>query len=226
MTPHHRLPRRALLTVPLAFAASGVEAVRFEDELAAFARADGSGRSPDRTLLFVGSSTIRLWPRLATRFPAHPVVQRGFGGATLAEVHRHRALLFLPHRPAAVILYAGENDIAEGATPADVVARWRALRRDLAGTAAGEAPVVFIDLKPSPARFDLWPRMHATNAAMRDFEADRPSAFVDTAAFVLGADGVPRRDLFQPDGLHFAEPGYVRLTRRVRAALASLGLAG
>jgi len=222
--PHPRLPRRTLLAAPFVVPAASAEAARFEEELAAFAREDRRRRSPAGALLFVGSSTIRLWPRLARQFAPRPVVQRGFGGATLAEVHRHRGLLFGPHRPAAVILYAGENDVAEGAAPGDVVARWRALRRDLANTPAGAAPVVFVDLKPSPARFDLWPRMRATNAAMRALEADRPAAFVDTAELVLDADGVPRPELFLPDDLHFAELGYVRLTRAVEAALVTIGL--
>jgi lysophospholipase L1-like esterase len=220
------LSRRALLAAPLALGGTGPAAAtpRFADELAAFARADRDRRSPDGALLFVGSSTIRLWPTLAERFAPTPVVQRGFGGSTLAEVHRHRTRLFRPHRPRAVVFYAGENDIAEGATPGDVVAHWRALRRDLAGTPAGDAPFVFIDLKPSPARFDLWPRMRAVNAALRELEANRPTAFVDTAGFVLDAAGAPRPELFVPDQLHFAEPGYVRLTRAVKAALAELGL--
>jgi lysophospholipase L1-like esterase len=216
-----RLPRRALLAAPLAL--TGATA-RFQDQLDAFARDDRATRSPPGALLFVGSSTIRLWPALARRFAPTPVVRRGFGGATLAEVRRHHRRLFAPHRPGAVVLYAGENDVAAGATTAEVLARWRGLRRDLAGTPAGDAPVVFIDLKPSPARFDLWPRMRAVNAALRELDAARPAAFVDTAAFALDAAGAPRPALFMADGLHFAEPGYARLTRTVQAALAGLGL--
>jgi lysophospholipase L1-like esterase len=220
------LTRRTLLAAPLALgdADPAAATTRFADELAAFARADRERRSPAGAVLFVGSSTIRLWPTLAERFAPAAVVQRGFGGATLAEVHRHRARLFAPHRPAAVVVYAGENDIAEGATPGAVVEHWHALRRDLAGTPAGDAPVVFIDLKPSPARFDLWPRMRAVNRAVRELETHRPAAFVDTPAFVLDEEGTPRPELFVPDALHFAEPGYVHLTRAVKAALSDLGL--
>jgi lysophospholipase L1-like esterase len=208
----------------LVLGAGAGTAPRFEDELDAFAAEDRTTGSPEGALLFVGSSTIRMWPRLAERFAPVPVVQRGFGGSTLAEVHRHRALLFAPHRPAAVILYAGENDVAEGAPPEEVVARWRRLRRDLAGTPAGEAPFVFIELKPSPARFELWPLMRAVNAAMRALDDARPAAVVDTAAFVLDADGLPRPELFPPDALHFAEPGYVHLTRAVKVVLQHFNL--
>jgi lysophospholipase L1-like esterase len=221
--PSPRLPRRALLGAPWLVTATA-DASRFEDELADFARADAAAPSPAGALLFVGSSTIRMWPALARRFAPTPVIQRGFGGSTLAEVHHHRARLFAPHRPAAVILYAGENDVAEGATASEVVDRWRGLGRDLAGTPAGAAPVVFVELKPSPARFELWPRMRAVNAAMRRLDDHRPAAFVDTAAFVLDREGGPRPELFVDDQLHFAERGYVHLTRAVGRALVEIGL--
>ena len=222
--PSLRLPRRALVVAAAALGVGAAEAARFADELEAFAAADRAGRSPAGALLFVGSSTIRLWPDLAARFAPRPVVQRGFGGSTLAEVVQHRTLLFDPHRPDALVVYAGENDVAEGAAPEAVIARWRALRAALAGTPAGAAPVVFIELKPSPARFELWPRMAAVNAAMRVLGTHRPDAFVDTAGFVLDGRGLPRRELFADDSLHFAAPGYVELTHAVSLALKRLDL--
>ncbi len=219
------LSRRAVVAAGLLSLASPTMA-RFEDQLAAFARADRAHPSRDGALLFVGSSTIRLWPELERTFAPAPVVQRGFGGATLEEVHRHRARLFHPHRPAAVVVYAGENDVAQGAAPATVVARWRRLHAALAGTPAGAAPVVFIDLKPSPARFALWPRMRAANAGMRRLADAAPAAFVDTADVVLGDDGRPRAELFAPDGVHFNARGYDRLTAALRAVLVRAGLIG
>lgn len=217
-SPSKRLSRRRLLAATLSLPASAASA-RFEPEIDAFARADAQRASPAGALLFVGSSTIRLWPSLARRFAPTPVIQRGFGGATLADVHRHHARLFLPHHPAAVILYAGENDIAEGAAPAEVIARWRRLRRALVGTAAGWAPLVFIDLKPSPARAAGWPRMREVNRRMRALD-DAPAAFVDTPAFVLDTRGRPRPELFRADGLHFNHQGYAHLTTAVKRALA------
>ena len=210
-----------LLVATLSLPASAA-AARFEAELEAFARADAKSASPAGALLFVGSSTIRLWPSLARRFAPMPVIQRGFGGATLADVRRHHERLFLPHRPAGVILYAGENDIAEGAAAAEVVARWRRLRAALIGSAAGRAPLVFVDLKPSPARAALWPRMREVNGRMRELDEDAPAAFVATAGFVLDADGRPRPELFRDDGLHFNDRGYAQLTTAVRDALAGL----
>jgi len=214
--------RLALLAAPLLLAAAPARGHRFEDQLAAFAREDRGTSSPAGALLFVGSSTIRLWPALARSFAPQPVVRRGFGGATLAEVVAHRDLLFAPHRPAAIVLYAGENDVAEGAAPERVVARWCELRRHLRTSPAGAAPVIFIGLKPSPRRFTRWPDMRRVNAAIRRLDGDlAPAAYVDTAAFVL-ADGRPNPALFRDDGLHFNAAGYACLTARVVGAVGEL----
>lgn len=214
--------RRSLLQAGLALGAATptLAAPRFADQLDAFAAADRRGPSPAGALLFVGSSTVRYWPDLARAFAPLPVVRRGFGGATMEEVVAARALLFAPHRPAATILYAGENDIAAGASPASVVERFRGLGRYLKETAAGRAPLVFIGLKPSPRRFAQWPRMREVNTAIAALDAAfRPAAMVDTAAFVLGEGGGPRERLFHPDGLHFGAAGYTLLEHAVKTAL-------
>lgn len=208
--------RRALLTGLGAAATAPARAeMRFQAELDAFREADRRGPSPAGSLLFVGSSTIRLWPDLAATFAPTPVVQRGFGGATLAEVLTHSRLLFAPHRPRTVIIYAGENDIAEGAAPEAVVAQYRALRRRVAHDAAW----IFIDLKPSPARWSLWPAMALVNERIASLPPPLAAqARVRPADWVLSADGTPDAALFLSDRLHFNAAGYARLTRAVHGA--------
>jgi len=218
------LRRRALLAGALAALATPARAARFADELDAFAEADRRARSPAGAILFVGSSTIRLWTTLAGDFAPVPVVRRGFGGATLAEVIDHRRRLFRPHRPAAVVLYAGENDVAEGASPTTVVRRYAVLRARLADSAAGTAPWVFIGLKPSPARWHLWPAMREVNTRIRSGNGPAPAGFVETAALVLDGAGSLDRGLFLPDGLHFNDMGYRGLAAAVRAALDQLNV--
>ncbi len=213
--------RRTLLTTTLAFAIPSRPCLaQFDSELQAFKDADRGAPSADASLLFVGSSTIRLWPDLEATFAPRPVVRRGFGGATLADVLAARAILFDAHRPAAVVLYAGENDVADGAAPEIVVARFEELRRALAASAAGRAPLVFINLKPSPARFSQWPAMDAVNTAIAALSGTlRPAAVVRTEEFVLGTDGTPDPAMFVADGLHFSAEGYAHLTAAVGAAL-------
>ena len=89
---------------------------RWEKDIAAFAKSDNEKPSPKNGIVFVGSSSIRLWD-LKKSFPAMPVINRGFGGSHLADVVHFARTLVIKHQPRLVVLYAGENDIAAGAKP-------------------------------------------------------------------------------------------------------------
>lgn len=48
--------------------------------------ADDSVRPPPQHgVVFVGSSSIRMWTTLATDFPGVPTINRGFGGSVIAD---------------------------------------------------------------------------------------------------------------------------------------------
>jgi hypothetical protein len=70
-----------------------------------------------RPSIFYGSSSIRLWKTLSRDFIGYPVVNCGFGGSRLSDCVRYVSRLVLRLKPAAVVLYAGDNDLAQGALP-------------------------------------------------------------------------------------------------------------
>jgi lysophospholipase L1-like esterase len=97
---------------------------RWEKDIAAFAKSDGENPPPKKAIVFVGSSSIRLWD-LKKSFPGMPVINRGFGGSHLADAVHFVGALVIKHLPRLVVLYAGENDIAAGARPARVAGDFR-----------------------------------------------------------------------------------------------------
>ena len=182
---------------------------RFEAEIRQL-EAEARARPPEPGgVLFVGSSSIRLWETLAADFPGVPVVKRGFGGSTLRDVVHYAPRLVLPARPRLVVVYAGDNDLAEGATPAQIFTSFRELvtlvRRELPGT-----PLVYVAVKPSLARWALVEKMRETNALVRDYARASGGAvrYADVFTPMLGADGRPRPELFVEDGLHMSAAGY------------------
>src|SRR6266571_1807613 len=61
---------------------------KWEKEIAAYEQMDRTNPPPAGALLFIGSSTIRLWKTLAQDFPTHRVINRGFGGSEIvAKIH-------------------------------------------------------------------------------------------------------------------------------------------
>jgi lysophospholipase L1-like esterase len=192
--------------------------IRWQGELAAFARADKVSPPAEGGVLFVGSSTIRFWAKLAQDFPQLPVViNRGFGGSTMADCSYFARELVVRYKPRHVLVYAGDNDLAEGHTPLQILesfARFaNAVRAELPDTR-----ISYISIKPSPSREKLLPQMRETNDIIGAYLNRLPnSEYIDIFTPMLGVDGRPRPELFRGDMLHLNDEGY-RLWRGVIAA--------
>jgi lysophospholipase L1-like esterase len=206
----------------LAFVAGGSPAAgedRWADEIRAFERQDRLRAPPSGAVLFVGSSSITLWPRLQAAFPEAPVIQRGFGGAELADVTRFAPRIVLPYRPRTVVLYAGENDVAAGKRAEAIVADLRTL----AGVVHRELPatkIVVLAIKPSPRRAALAREIAEANQALRAFAATDPRfTFVDVHTPMTTAAGHARPELFVDDGLHMNAAGYAIWHKALAPAL-------
>lgn len=190
---------------------------RWDFALAEFAAADRQRPPEPGGVLFVGSSSIRLWDRLPQDFNQVPMVlNRGFGGSTLADCHQLVRQLVIRYQPRHVVLYAGENDLAEGRSPEQVQESLsgfvEALRSELP-----EARLTYISIKPSPLRAALLPKVRESNRLLAEYLASVPRAsYVDVFTPMLDATGAPRAELFGADRLHMNGDGYALW----RAALA------
>ena len=182
---------------------------RWQSSMDAFAAADQAGLPQAGGVLFVGSSTIRLWTDLREDFRQLPVViNRGFGGSTMADCNYFVKRLVLQYRPRQVIVYAGDNDLAEGRSPAQVLESLRSF----AGTVRTELPdtrISYVSIKPSPLRSALLPRIREANALIADYLSGVPGTdYIDIFSPMMAADGQPRAELFGPDRLHMNAAGY------------------
>lgn len=192
---------------------------RWEADIRAFEEADRTSPPPQGGILFIGSSSIRLWKTLATDFPDHQVINRGFGGSQLSDSIHYFDRIVLPYRPRQIVLYAGSNDIAAGESAEQVAADFREfvglVRRSLPGTS-----VAYIAIAPNEARWSLMPEFTKANELIRQFTMTDPKlSFIDVVPHMLGADGRPQPDLYVDDRLHMNANGYALWTRIVRPYL-------
>lgn len=180
----------------------------WEDTLATFAAADLKHKPEPGGVLFVGSSSIRLWDNLESQFADARVIKRGFGGSRLSDCVKLMDRLVIKYRPRSVLLYAGDNDLAEGSTPEEVLARVKAFA-DGVHHRLPETRVTFISIKPSPARRALVGKARAANRMVREYADAHPQVdYIDVFTPMLTADGTPRRELFRADALHLNDAGY------------------
>jgi lysophospholipase L1-like esterase len=190
---------------------------KWEKDIAAFEAQDAKTPPPKNAVLFVGSSSIRLW-KLKESFPDLPTIHRGFGGSEVADSVRYAKRIVTPHAPRVVVLYAGDNDIANGKSPERVLADVKDFIA-LVKNALPETKIVYIGIKPSVQRWKLIDKIRAANRLVHDYVAEQKSeklAFVDVDRPMLGADGKPRADLLLDDGLHLNEQGYALWTKLLR----------
>ncbi len=180
---------------------------RFDLQMTTFADMDRTSPPPQNPVVFVGSSSIRLWPT-DSLFAGLPVINRGFGGSHISDVNYHVNRVVLAYSPRTVVFYAGDNDVNDGKEPARVVADFQNFLRVLR-EANPECKVLFLSIKPSASRWQVWPQMQEANRLVERIAAtDSLLTFVDVATGLLGSDGTPNPELFLADALHLNEAGY------------------
>ena len=197
---------------------AGAQGSQWSKEMAAFEQQDRAAPAKPGGIVFVGSSSIRLWD-LGQSFPGMPILNRGFGGSQIVDSVNHAELLVLKHKPGIVVFYAGDNDIAAGKTPQAVAGDYKAFVSKVHATLP-KTRVAFIAIKPSIQRWALVAKVREANALIRSYsEGDDLLGFIDVDGPMLGWDEKPRADLFVADGLHLSAKGYELWTRLVRPFL-------
>ncbi len=195
---------------------------RFENEIKAFEEADQQKMPPAGAVLFVGSSSIRLWPSLDSAFAPLPVINRGFGGSTIPEVLHYADRIVWKYQPSVIVFYCGENDIAEGTDHTIVFQNFK----KFVGQMEKKLPntqLVVLSAKPSPARWQLWKDYEKLNFMVRQFASQRHNVlFMDIGPTLLGPNGEPDKSLFAEDMLHMNKEGYKRWERVLKPVLMEL----
>ncbi|MBC9034799.1 hypothetical protein IAG41_20605 [Sphingomonas sp. JC676] len=183
-------------------------AAPFADEIAAFEAADKMAMPAPGGVLFLGSSSIRFWSTLVEDFPGVPVINRGFGGSLIADSLRYFDRIVLPYAPRTIVFYAGDNDIAAGRLPEQVLADFHALVVRVRAKLP-ETRILFIAIKPSIQRWAMVDRIREANRLVQAYAATSPTlGFIDIFPAMLGPDSKPRPDLLRADGLHMTPAGY------------------
>lgn len=199
---------RTLITLAaLVFLCPQDKADKWEKDIAAFETKDKASPPPQNEIVFVGSSTIRMW-KTAEAFPDLKVINRGFGGSEIADSVKYADRIILPYKPRIVVVFAGGNDINSGKTPEKVADDFKALVGKIHG-ALPRTKIYFLSLFPNVKRRAQDEKCVKVNELIQAFtKTDERLSFVDTASKMRAADGGPRPELLRDDGLHMNEECY------------------
>jgi len=180
---------------------------------------DRTNPPPKGAILFIGSSTIRLWRTLAKDCPDHRVINRGFGGSAILDATHFADRIIFPYAPKMIFLRSGSNDLWGGRPPEKVFEDFQAFVAAVHAKLP-ETEIVYTSISPTLARLKQRDQEKRLNTLIEEYTRGKPLLkYVETAPMVLGADDLPRAELFMADKLHFNAAGYALLAEVVRPFL-------
>ncbi len=191
---------------------AGTNSVKWEKDIQAFEAMDRANPPPAHAILFLGSSSIRLWKTLAQDFPGKKVINRGFGGSQICDSVAFADRIAVPYRPRLIVFYAGGNDLNAGKAPEQVLADFKAFAEKIHARLP-RTKIAFISSAPNPARWAQIEKVQTLNRLIADYiKRSRKLAYIDVHTRMLGADGQPLPDIYAADKLHLNPQGYALWT--------------
>lgn len=199
---------------------------QWEQAIQELEKLDQQQTDPERAILFVGSSSIRLWEDIQQDMAPYPVIRRGYGGAKFSDLAVFIDRLVKPHQFEAVVLFVA-NDISgqdDDKLPEEVV-RLFAYTVERIKQHAPETPVFLLAITPTPSRFAVWDQIERANTLLADYcEQHAGVSFIDTSERFLNAEKQPIADYFVEDRLHLNRSGYELWSTIIKDALKTMSI--
>lgn len=160
-----------------------------------------------KTVVFTGSSSIKLWKDLEASFPQYQIINTGFGGSQASDLARYIEPLILRYNPVKVFIYEGDNDISAGKSPRAILHTFKYIIAYLHERRPA-LQIVLIATKPSMARWSLRRRYKRLNRKLHRLAAAKSGVYFADVWTPMFRKRALRSDLFREDGLHLNDKGY------------------
>jgi lysophospholipase L1-like esterase len=191
----------------------------FDSEVSTLESRLSATQTSTNPIIFYGSSSFRLWKSMQQDFPGYPILNCGFGGSRLTDCVRYANRLVIPRKPAAIVIYAGDNDLALGTPPEQVFQSFQRLF-EIFRAYSPSIPIAFVSVKPSPARLKYLPSIIKFNELVEQYLQARPETdYIDICSDMLGPDHKPISSLFVNDQIHLSAAGYKIMRKEIEEFL-------
>jgi len=187
---------------------SGQDKPPFWEDIQTIKQYDKIYMPPARPILFIGSSSIRLWVDFSKTFKDYTVLNRGVGGEVTNDTDRYLDDIVFPYQPKQLVIYVGENDLLKAPDGEYVFEEFKKLYTHIRNRLP-VTPIVYIAIKPSPSRKQHTEKAIKANQLIQQFlSADKQVVFLDVFKPMLDKNGEMRPELFKEDMLHMNAKGY------------------
>lgn len=190
------------------FNSSAQDKPAFWDDIQAIKQYDRVYAPPKDPILFIGSSSIRLWVDFTRTFKDYTVLNRGIGGAVTSDIDRYLEDIVFPYHPKQLIIYVGENDLIKATSGEEVFQSFKKLYTDIR-VKLPVVPIVYIAIKASPSRVQYLSKGIKANQLVQEFlKREKNTVFLDIYKPMFDKKGEMQPKLFKEDMLHMNATGY------------------
>lgn len=181
----------------------------------------------ENAVFFIGDSLTEGWRTLEKDLAGIKVTNRGVGGDTSRGVLFRFPIEVIAHKPAAVMILVGGNDLTAHGNPDNTLSNVAEMVR-MARAYNAKMPVFLGTVPPSSnPEAPLKPgALDQVNEGIRAMAVREKLVLVDLHKACLLEDGTQNLELFGKDRLHFGPEGYVVWKNLLAPLLANDALAG
>ena len=205
---------------------------QFEKEVSFLESLDFKEKAGEKDVLFIGSSSIRLWDNIQVDMYPYSSIKRGYGGAHFYDLIHFSERLVKNHSPKAILIFVanditGSNDLTNivgDLSPNEVKKLFR-YNYKLIRSIHKHIPIFLIETTPTPKRWKVWNKILQANKKLERFCKQVPNLyFISTRDKFIGADGLPIQSLFLNDELHLNVDGYKLWSSVIKSKLIEVGI--
>ncbi|AXP82800.1 GDSL-like Lipase/Acylhydrolase [Mariniflexile rhizosphaerae] len=181
---------------------------RFKNEVGLInQKYDSIWNASQETIVFTGSSSIKMWKNIQELFPEYQIINSGFGESQTIDLLNYTDDLILKYKPKKIFIYEGDNDISDKKRLKDILNSFSIIISKIKKENT-EAQIILISSKPSIARWHLKRKYMRFNKKLKEMcEDDDHLEFVNVWDIMLENRKV-NKELFIDDGLHMNDEGY------------------
>lgn len=180
---------------------------RFDEEISKFSTITTT--EDDSTIVFTGSSSIRMWKTLDKDCNQMSVINTAFGGSHMTDLLFFIDETILNFNPSKVYIYEGDNDIFEGKDPNAIIKTTKLVTEKIL-THNSSIEIYYISAKPSPARWQFKNKYESFNTLLKSYCENHPQLnYINIWNPMLNDLGVPSPQIFIADSLHMNRQGYL-----------------
>ena len=178
-------------------------------------------KDTNNQLVFYGSSTIRLWERLASDFSNFNTINLGFGGALIQDLNKNFNDLFESLIPKYVVTYLGGNDLTLNYSAEKISQKIIEFFKKITERFPNTS-IINLSIKPSFERIKDIEKIEKINSLIKT-ESKTNNKLIQLEFYnELMIGNKINSDFYLQDGLHLNTKGYEIIIKKLKQLLKNL----